>query len=132
MIPTKPSYVYACKVMKVLDGDTVRLMVDLGLHSFEMMDLRLDGVEAPELDSKDVKKRILASSCHGKLQELLFEEFSYILVETKKGPRSRKDVRSFSRYVGTLYSSGVNLNLLQQEWIDETTKAFFKTRPSEK
>jgi micrococcal nuclease len=41
-------YEYAARVVKVVDGDTVDLTVDLGLRTYQQARVRLYGINAPE------------------------------------------------------------------------------------
>lgn len=41
---------YRASVIDVLDGDTLRLLVDTGFHARHQVDLRLVAVKAPELN----------------------------------------------------------------------------------
>lgn len=43
-----PNYTYAAKVERVVDGDTLDLMVDLGFKTFVRVRVRLYGVDTPE------------------------------------------------------------------------------------
>lgn len=45
----KPSYVYAAKVVRVIDGDTIAAEVDLGFYVQVKMSLRLSGLNAREV-----------------------------------------------------------------------------------
>ena len=42
-------FYYKAKVLRVVDGDTVKLWVDLGLASYRRITLRLYGVDTPEI-----------------------------------------------------------------------------------
>ena len=42
------TYIYAVKVERVIDGDTVQLLVDLGFHLTASMRFRILGVDTPE------------------------------------------------------------------------------------
>lgn len=44
-------YEYKCKIERVVDGDTVWANVDLGFYAHVRVPLRLEGVNAPELDT---------------------------------------------------------------------------------
>lgn len=44
----EPHYTYAAKVLRVVDGDTIDLMVDLGFRTFKKVRVRLHGVDTPE------------------------------------------------------------------------------------
>jgi hypothetical protein len=49
----KPTYVYAATCVKVIDGDTLDLLVDLGFRAFEKVRVRLRGYNAPELSTAE-------------------------------------------------------------------------------
>jgi micrococcal nuclease len=42
---------YAATVIKVIDGDTVDVEVDLGMHTFTKTRLRILGINAPEVST---------------------------------------------------------------------------------
>lgn len=44
-----PLYLYRAKPIRVIDGDTVALLIDLGLHVHVESPCRLIGINAPEL-----------------------------------------------------------------------------------
>lgn len=41
-------YTYKATVVKIVDGDTVDLNIDLGFHTWVMKRVRLSGINAPE------------------------------------------------------------------------------------
>ncbi len=49
----KDLYTYEARVEKVLDGDTVKAHVDLGFGTWTRQSLRLRGIDAPELGSRE-------------------------------------------------------------------------------
>lgn len=50
-------YDYKAKVLRVLDGDTVELLIDLGFTVFWKSTCRLYGLNTPELKSKDPQEK---------------------------------------------------------------------------
>ena len=56
-------YTYNAKVIKVVDGDTIDAMIDLGFDTWVAKTIRLDGINAPESRTRnlDEKKRGLAT-----------------------------------------------------------------------
>jgi micrococcal nuclease len=42
-------YVYRARPLRVIDGDTIDIIIDMGLHAYRMERLRLLGVNAPEM-----------------------------------------------------------------------------------
>lgn len=56
-------YQYACEVLRVVDGDTIDVMIDQGFGNFTKKRIRLYGLNAPESRTRDKaeKKRGLAA-----------------------------------------------------------------------
>lgn len=48
-------YQYRCKVTRVVDGDTLRVTVSLGLDTYQDITLRLSGLDAPEMSTPEGK-----------------------------------------------------------------------------
>jgi micrococcal nuclease len=46
-------YEYTAQVLAVVDGDTLDLRIDLGLRVYHVIRCRLNGINTPELNSKD-------------------------------------------------------------------------------
>lgn len=47
--------VYPVEVVRVVDGDTLQVRVDLGLETFRLVDIRMEGIDAPELPTSKGK-----------------------------------------------------------------------------
>jgi micrococcal nuclease len=56
----KTEYIYNAKVIKVVDGDTVDMMVDLGFGTFVKERFRLAFINTPEINSAVESERLLA------------------------------------------------------------------------
>ena len=41
-------YQYKCDIIRLIDGDTVEVRLDMGLHVFKVEKIRLRGIDAPE------------------------------------------------------------------------------------
>jgi micrococcal nuclease len=50
-------YRYRCKIVNWVDGDTVDLAVDLGFRVTTFQRVRIFGVNAPEIHSKDAEEK---------------------------------------------------------------------------
>lgn len=48
-------YEYNAVVLRIVDGDTVHLQIDLGLDSFRNIKCRLAGINAPEMETQEGK-----------------------------------------------------------------------------
>ena len=65
-------YTYSVKIVKIVDGDTVDVDIDLGfgvwLHNQR---IRLSGIDAPESNSKDILERACAKAAKERVESLL-------------------------------------------------------------
>jgi micrococcal nuclease len=52
-------YWYTAKVLKVIDGDTLDVMIDLGFNIHHKARVRLYGVNAPESRTKDLAEKAM-------------------------------------------------------------------------
>lgn len=93
-------YEYAIhKVIKVVDGDTVDLMVDLGFYHYVTKRFRLWGIDAPEKEKETLEA--------GKTAQKFVEDWFAIHSTKKLRVRSRKMNGSsedkYGRWVGDIY-----------------------------
>jgi micrococcal nuclease len=51
-------YNYKCKLIRVVDGDTIEAMIDLGFHTFTRRFIDLTNVDASEIRTKDTEEKI--------------------------------------------------------------------------
>ena len=56
----KPSFTYSATVTKVIDGDTIDCLVDLGFNTLLKERFRLYGIDTPEKTSTDIELKVLA------------------------------------------------------------------------
>ena len=66
-------YIYRAKCVRVVDGDTVDLIIDLGFRMTTYQRIRLLGVDTPELNDTDVSKREEAKEARDRVRELLVD-----------------------------------------------------------
>jgi micrococcal nuclease len=93
-------YQYKCKVLKVIDGDTVDCSVDLGFRISIEMRFRLFGIDAPEMRTDAGK------ASRAKLLELM-PVGSELIVNTNKDKQEK-----YGRYLGTFFDrDGNNVNV---------------------
>ena len=107
----KPEYTYRAEVLKVVDGDTVDLRVDLGFRVTTVQRFRLARINAPEMH--DARPDIQAKAEQAKERlELLLKSGGVIL-------RSEKPLSDdkYGRWLAEIYTAtGVDVN---QTLIDE-------------
>ncbi len=106
-------YVYNCKVDRIIDGDTVDLFIDLGFNVVLHERIRLYGINAPEVRTKDLEEKERGLQAKAYLYNWL--DSNPIQVETVKG-RGKYD-----RWLGTLYAirdDGLRININEQMILD--------------
>ena len=74
-------YTYRAKVVRVIDGDTVVLDIDLGFDIHHVKSCRLYGINAYELRDKDPVKRGLANDGKNYLTSILVGD---VTIESKE------------------------------------------------
>lgn len=67
-------YTYKAKAIRVIDGDSLWLDVDVGFRTSIKDNFRLNGVNAPELTSKSEEKRKLANDAKEALESLVVDK----------------------------------------------------------
>lgn len=65
---------YNAKVIRVVDGDTVDALVDLGFSTFKKVRIRMMGINAPESRTRDLEEKAKGLAAKIRLEELLEEE----------------------------------------------------------
>jgi|TARA_R100001530_G_scaffold53128_1_gene39246 micrococcal nuclease len=98
-------YEYNCEVKRVVDGDTVDVVIDLGFSIHYASRVRLHGIDTPEsrTRNKDEKVRGLMS------KQYLIDELDkgQVVIKTKKDKKGK-----FGRVLGELYVDDKNINLM--------------------
>ena len=94
------------KVTKVVDGDTIDVIIDLGFDIMYKSRVRLFGIDTPESRTRDLVE---------KKYGLLSKEF--LKTQLKKGKiviKTHKDEETgkFGRILGEIFVDGVNVNQL--------------------
>ena len=96
-------FYYAVEVLRVVDGDTVDVRIDLGFNVWHKCRVRLMGINAPESRTRDLeeKKRGLAA------KQWLIDK-----VDSKEVEMQSHGVGKYGRVLGELYINKVNINQL--------------------
>ena len=79
-------YEYRCKVLKVIDGDTVDIDIDLGFGTWIHNErVRIMGIDTPESRTRDDIEKKFGLAAKSRLQELLGETAILKTQVSKKG-----------------------------------------------
>ena len=101
------------KIKKVLDGDTIDVIIDLGFDLAKTERVRIAGVDTPEKRTRDLEEKALGLDAtnwlKGKLEETIKgDEELLIRTELKGG------VGKYGRLLGWLYVCDSDLSLNEQ------------------
>jgi micrococcal nuclease len=89
---------YRCKVVKVIDGDTVDVDIDLGFGVWLKKErVRLVGIDTPESRTRDLEEKKYGLAAKAYVQKFLDDE--YVLLKTRKYDAKGK----FGRILGELW-----------------------------
>lgn len=103
MTPTD-NYVRKAALKLVVDGDTVRMTVDLGYRDFQEHSIRLGGVSAKDLHRGTDQDKQRGRECRSFVIKW-FERHKTMCGTTEKWPFvvATEKSDSFGRYLGTVY-----------------------------
>ena len=79
-------YIYKATVMRIIDGDTVDLDIDLGFHVSIKQRVRLAGIDTPEKTNSIQETRERAFKATLRLRELIPEN-STVSIQTFKADK---------------------------------------------
>jgi micrococcal nuclease len=109
--------------LKVVDGDTADLFVDVGFRGYQIGRFRFLGIDTPELNDKDEDQRAKAKEAKQLVQDLLdcFEKTTKVdLAHWPLRIETAKDPDNFGRWLATIYfttdfgEQSVNTELLDR------------------
>ena len=98
-------YKYEAKLLRVIDGDTVDALVDLGFDVWVKKRIRLYGIDAPESRTKDLEEKALGLQTKARLVEIMGDCGGLFILESH-------GVGKYGRCLGTLLINEVNVNEL--------------------
>jgi micrococcal nuclease len=98
-------YEYSCKVKKVVDGDTIDVVLDLGFDILHKSRVRLYGIDTPESRTRNLDEKARGKMAGAFLKDAI-EKGEKVVIQTKL-----KDSRGkFGRVLGDVIVDGVNIN----------------------
>lgn len=103
-------YEYRCKIVKVVDGDTVDVDIDLGFGVWMRNErIRLFGIDTPESRTRDLEEKKYGLAAKDFL--IKWTSGGEITLKTQKDKEGK-----FGRILGELWTFDTNIN---QKLIDE-------------
>ena len=96
-------YIYNAKLDRVVDGDTVDAVVDLGFDTWKFIRVRLVGINTPESRTRDLEEKARGLAAKQFVKDTLAKhENSFIL--------QSHGVGKYGRCLGEIILNEVNLN----------------------
>lgn len=91
-------YDYQCKIVRVVDGDTVDVDIDLGFDTWRCGErIRLYGIDTPECRTRDADEKAAGFLAKEFVEDTLHVGETYTLTTKEKG--------KFGRYLGVIMLS---------------------------
>jgi micrococcal nuclease len=104
---------YVKEVVKVVDGDTIDVIIDLGFDIMFASRVRLAGIDTPESRTRDKAEKVLGLESKAYLASIL-KNSENVVIRTEKINSTEK----FGRVLGWLYVDG-NIDSVNTEMIDK-------------
>ena len=96
-------YKYNAKLVRVVDGDTVDALIDLGFDTWTKKRIRLYGINAPESRTRDLQEKELGLAAKERLEELLRAHNDQFILESH-------GIGKYGRCLGVLFIDDKNIN----------------------
>tara|TARA_R110000751_G_scaffold287570_1_gene392352 strand:- start:32 stop:460 length:429 start_codon:yes stop_codon:yes gene_type:complete len=98
-------YEYSCTVERVVDGDTIDVVLDLGFDILYKSRVRLYGIDTPESRTRNLDEKARGKMAGAFLKDAI-EEGTKVVIQTEV-----KDSRGkYGRVLGNVVVDGVNIN----------------------
>ena len=98
-------YEYKCKIVSVVDGDTVDVDIDLGFGVWMHKErIRLHGIDTPESRTRDLDEKVRGKLAGAFLQSAI-DNGTNIVIQTKLKDSKGK----FGRVLGSVIDDGENI-----------------------
>ncbi len=97
---------YVKQVTKVVDGDTIDVVIDLGFDISFSSRVRLAGIDTPESRTTDKAEKVLGLEVKDRIKKLI-DGAKVIVIKTEKMDSSEK----YGRILGWLYLDGAEVSV---------------------
>ena len=96
-------YKYNAKLDRVVDGDTVDALVDLGFDTWKKVRIRLMGIDAWESRTRDLEEKEKGIAAKNRVIEILKQGDNKFILKSH-------GVGKYGRCLGEIIVEGVNIN----------------------
>ena len=98
-------YEYSAEVLRIVDGDTVDVLIDCGFSTFRKERVRLYGINAPESRTRDKEEKVRGLAAKARLEELINLTSSKIVIKTELDKKGK-----YGRILGVLWDEDKKKN----------------------
>ena len=98
-------YRYKAALIRVIDGDTIDALVDLGFDVWIKKRIRLYGIDTPETRTRDLEEKKAGKDAERRLVEILRDSNNEFILQSH-------GVGKYGRCLGTLFIGDTNINML--------------------
>ena len=102
------------KIVKVLDGDTIDVLIDLGFDLFKKERVRIAGVDTPEKRTRDLEEKALGIDATNWLKKKLEDTIAGDGDELTIRTELKGGVGKYGRLLGWLYINDEEISLNEQ------------------
>jgi len=102
------------EIVKVLDGDTIDVLIDLGFDLFKKERVRIAGVDTPEKRTRDLEEKALGIDATNWLKKKLEDTIAGDGDELTIRTELKGGVGKYGRLLGWLYVGDSDLSLNEQ------------------
>tara|TARA_R100000781_G_scaffold8554_3_gene7675 strand:+ start:207 stop:638 length:432 start_codon:yes stop_codon:yes gene_type:complete len=99
-------YEYGCTVTRVVDGDTIDVILDLGFSIFHKCRVRLYGIDTPESRTRDKDEKARGKLASKFLQDAIDNGKKVILRSKLKDSKGK-----YGRVLGEVIVDDININV---------------------
>ena len=103
---------YAAQLDRVIDGDTVDAMIDLGFSTHRKIRIRFYGINTPESRTRDLEEKKRGKAASARLREILDADEGAFVVQSL-------GVGKYGRCLGVLFTESLGETSVQQTLINE-------------
>jgi len=99
-------YQYSCQVTKIIDGDTIDVILDLGFSILHKCRVRLYGIDTPESRTRDKDEKVRGKLAAKFLQDAITNGKKIVLQSKLKDSKGK-----YGRVLGEVIVDDININV---------------------
>ena len=92
-------YEYNAEVLRVVDGDTVDVLIDVGFSTFKKERVRLHGINTPECRTRDLEEKKKGLAAKDRLETLIGACDNKCIIKTELDKKGK-----YGRILGVIHS----------------------------